>query len=532
VPTAAPTATPTAATNAASAAGRNAATTAAAGAGRSVDSDVDATTPASVRPGSFLAAGGGRTLVEQIVDWYAARIDERTLRPGARMPSIRGFSAGHRVSRFTVVEAYDRLIARGYLESRPGSGFFVRERNLAAGLAQARAWADSPNPQMDVVWLLRNMFRQLPPRDMPGGGVLPGDWLDAELVGASLRALGRQHGASMLAYGQAQGYLPLRQQLQLKLMEHEIAAQPDQIVTTCGVTQGLDLVAQHLVKPGDTILVDDPGWFLMFGRFSLLGARVIGVPRLADGPDLDRLRTLCELHRPRMYVLSSVLHNPTGTSISAAKAFQVLRIAEAHDLTIVEDDVYCDLHPGPAAQPCTRLASLDRLERVVYLGGFSKTLAANLRVGFIACSPGLARALTDLKMLVGLTSSELGERVVFRVLSEGHYRRHLDRLRDRLARARDPMLRTLERLGLAPFAGSGAGMFAWMDTGQDSGPLAEVMLGQGFLMAPGSLFSPEQRASGWMRFNLATSGNPKMLAALAEALAGGRQRLKIAEAPR
>lgn len=482
--------------------------------------------------GPFLAAGSDRTLVERIVDWYSLRIDERVLRPGTRMPSIRVFSAEHRVSRFTVVEAYDRLIARGYIESRRGSGFYVRERNLAAGLASARAWAESPNPSMDVVWLLRNMFRQLPPGDMPGGGVLPGDWLDAELVGASLRALGRQNGASMLAYGQAQGYLPLRQQLQLKLSEHEISAVPEQIVTTLGVTQGLDLVAQHFVKPGDTILVDDPGWFLMFGRFSLLGARVLGVPRLSDGPDIERLRALAAAHRPKLFVLSSVLHNPTSTSISAAKAFQVLRLAEEFDFRVVEDDVYCDLHPGPAVQPCTRLASLDRLERVIYLGGFSKTLAANLRVGFIACAAPLARALTDLKMLVGLTTPELGERVVYRVLSEGHYRRHLERLRGRLAQAREPVLRGLERLGLATFASPPVGMFAWVDAGLDTQPLAETMLEHGFLMAPGSLFLPDQRPSTWMRFNLATSANPRMLQALEATLDRARQRLKSGEPPR
>jgi DNA-binding transcriptional MocR family regulator len=495
--------------------------------------DLEPPTPSAPGPvDAFLTAGGGRTLVDQIVDRYAARIDERVQRPGTRMPSIRGFATEHRVSRFTVVEAYDRLIARGYIESRRGSGFFVRERSLAAGLASARAWAETSNPSMDVVWLLRHMFRQLPPRDMPGGGVLPADWLDADLVAASLRALGRQNGAALLSYGQAQGYLPLRQQLQLKLSEHEIAAVPEQIVTTVGVTQGLDLVAQHFVRPGDTILVDDPGWFLMYGRFSLMGARVIGVPRLADGPDIDRLRELAAHHRPKLFVLSSVLHNPTSTSIGAAKAFQVLRLAEEFDFQVVEDDVYCDLHPGPAVQPCTRLASLDRLERVIYLGGFSKTLAASLRVGFIACAAPLARALTDLKMLVGLTSPELGERIVYRVLSEGHYRRHLERLRGRLAQAREPVLRELEALGMRPFASPPVGMFVWADTGLDSGPLAEAMLEHGFLMAPGSLFSPDQRQSTWMRFNLATSGNPKMLAALSNTLDRARQRLKPADSPR
>ena len=198
------------------------------------------------------------------------------------------------------------------------------------------------------------------------------------------------------------------------------------------MTQALDLVAREFTRPGDTIFVDDPAWFLMFGSFAATGARVVGIPRLADGPDLARLAELAALHKPRLYVINSVLHNPSSTSLSAAKAFQVLRIAEEHGFTIVEDDIYCDLHPGSAVQPATRLAALDQLHRVIYLGGFSKTMAANLRVGFIATSPEWAQRLADRKMLATLTSSDIGERVAYKILSEGLYRKHLDRVRARL----------------------------------------------------------------------------------------------------
>ncbi len=272
------------------------------------------------------------------------------------------------------------------------------------------------------------------------------------------------------------------------------------------------------------VLVGEPSWLRMFGRFALLGVRVIGVPWFADGPDVERLRALAAEHRPKLFITVSVLHNPTSTATSGARAFQVLRLAEEFGFTVVEDDVNCDLHPGPSVQPCVRVASLDQLHRVVYLGGFSKSLAANLRVGFVACDAALARALTDLKMLVGLTSPEFGERVVFRVLSEGHYRRHLDRLRARLAAAQEPALRAIERLGLRPFATPGVGMFVWADAGIDTNPVARAMLDRGYLMAPGSLFLPDQRPSTWMRFNIANSTNPAMLAALDATLqaAGGR----------
>jgi DNA-binding transcriptional MocR family regulator len=448
-----------------------------------------------------LSRDSGESLVDQIVRSIASRIDDRLLRSGARMPSIRQFAEQHRVSRFTVVEAYDRLVAKGFLESRRGSGFYVRERAPLIVPGTQRAVESAP-PQLDVVWLVRNMFRQHPPQKMPGSGLLPNDWLDGELVANGLRAISRQNQNLLLQYGNPQGSPTLRQQLQLKLAELEIAAVPEQIVTTCGVTQALDLIARYFTQPGDTIFVDDPAWFLMFGSFASLGTKVVGIPRLPDGPDIARLAELAAIHKPKFYVINSVLHNPTSTSLSAAKAFQILKIAEQHDFAIVEDDIYCDLHPGSAVQPATRIASLDQLQRVIYLGGFSKTLAANLRVGFIATSLEMAKRLSDRKMLSTLTTSDLGERIVYKILSEGHYRKHVDRLRGKLDGVRDKAIKQLERVGLTVDIVTPAGMFLWVDTGCDTNVLTEKALAEGYLLAPGALFSPSQLPSTRMRINI------------------------------
>jgi len=449
-----------------------------------------------------LSRDSGESLVDQIVRSIEARIDDRLLRSGARLPSIRQFADTHRVSRFTVVEAYDRLVARGFLESRRGSGFYVRERAPMAPAGAGHRPTDAAPQQLDVVWLVRNMFRQHPTQKMPGSGLLPNDWLDGELIANGLRSISRQNQNLLLQYGNPQGFLPLRQQLQLKLAELEIAATPDKIVTTSGITQGLDLVARHFAAPGDTVFVDDPAWFLMFGSFAMSGAKVVGIPRLPDGPDIAKLAELAAIHKPKFYVINSVLHNPTSTSLSAAKAFQILKIAEQHDFTIVEDDIYCDLHPGSAVQPATRIAALDQLQRVIYLGGFSKTLAANLRVGFIATSPDMAKQLSDRKMLSTLTTSDLGERIVYKILSEGHYRKHVDRLRSKLAGVRDKTVKQLERVGLTVDIAPPAGLFLWADTGCDTNVLTEKALEEGYLLAPGSLFSPSQLPSTRMRINI------------------------------
>ncbi|MCB1778385.1 MAG: aminotransferase class I/II-fold pyridoxal phosphate-dependent enzyme, partial [Candidatus Competibacteraceae bacterium] len=208
-----------------------------------------------------LTGESSMTLVARLCNELRHRMDQRLLRPGSRLPSIRQCADRHGVSRFTVVEAYERLVAQGYLESRRGSGFYVRERRPLT----ASPTVTAPPPTLDVVWLARAMFQELPPERMPGSGLLPPDWLDSALLGRGLRATTRGDSASLLGYGEPQGYAPLRSQLQITLAEIEIAAAPEQIVLTAGVTQALDLIARQFLRPGDAVLVDDPGWFLMFG---------------------------------------------------------------------------------------------------------------------------------------------------------------------------------------------------------------------------------------------------------------------------
>ncbi|MDR5738848.1 PLP-dependent aminotransferase family protein [Caballeronia sp. LZ016] len=457
------------------------------------------------------------TLVDQLVQWGRRRIDERVFRPGMRMPSIRKLAIDKGVSRFTVVEAYERLVAHGYLDSRRGSGFYVRDRVVSASpAAGVSAQSEPVTSAIDVVWLLRNMLHTASPEKGPGLGYLPGRWLDGELITNALRSMSRLSGAQMLGFGTPQGFLPLRQQLQTRLAELEIGASEQQLVLVSGITQAIDLIARLYVKPGDAVIVGDPAWFQMFGRFASQGARLVGMPYTPDGPDLDALETLVATWRPKMLIINSVLHNPTGTSLTAAQAFRILQLAQQYDFIVVEDDVYGDL--CPTGYPATRLASLDQLKRVIFLGSFSKTLAANLRVGYIAASAEVAKALADQKMLVGMTSPELNERVVYKVLTEGHYRRHVERLRTRLDGVRDKTARMLEKTGLRLFTTPDAGMFLWADAGVDSDGLAAAGHEAGFLLTPGSLFSPQQSPTTWMRFNIANCGDPALPALIASHL--------------
>jgi len=462
------------------------------------------TVPSSALPGSLWlpVRQADATLVAQLADSLARRIDEQGLRPGTRLPSIRKMAEQSGVSRFTVVEAYDRLVARGLVQSRRGAGFFVRARSgpLTAAASAPPAVTLPPSARVDVPWLLRNMFRESAAPGMPGGaGLLPPEWLDPEMVAAAVRAVGRSVRGHLVSYGHPQGFAPLRQQIAGHLQNESVPAHPEHnLLTTCGVTHGLDLVARHLVRPGDTVLVEDPAWFVIFGRLAAFGARLIGVPRGPDGPDTALLEKLAAQHHPRLFIVNSAVHNPTGHTLSAGVAYDVLRIAERHDFLVVEDDTYGELHPGGAV----KLAALDRLNRVILAGGYSKMLAASLRVGYLAAHPQILQKLADLKMLAGLTSPELGERVVHRVLMEGQYRRHIERVRQRVDDARQRCVKGLLRLGLRLPHEPHAGMFVWADCGRDSEAVARAAADRGMLLAPGTLFSPSQEPSRMLRFSV------------------------------
>ncbi len=369
----------------------------------------------------------GQPLADQIVAGIKRQIDDRHLRLGAKLPSIRTFADSYNVSRFTVVEAYDRLVAMGYLQSRRGAGFYTAAPAGAEG-PQAAA-SESHKRNEELVWLIRRLLEADENTLLAGGPWLPNSWLDETGIRQSLNVLARKNGAYLLEYGHPFGYLPLREHLTLMLAGLGITTHPGQILLTHGTSQALELVIRYLLKPGDAALVDDPGYYNMFGNLRLQGVEMLAVPRNRDGPDVTVLEKFAAEHRPKVYFTQSVMQNPTGTDMSPHVAFKVLQAAERHNFMIVEDDIFCDLQ----VKTTPRLATLDQLGRVIYARSFSKTLSGSLRVGFIACAQGVAEELADIKMLTSITTSQFTERLVYLMLVDGHYRKYLSRLHERSA---------------------------------------------------------------------------------------------------
>ncbi|HEY4068932.1 MAG TPA: PLP-dependent aminotransferase family protein [Burkholderiaceae bacterium] len=455
------------------------------------------------------------TLTEQLAGRFREQIRERAIAPGARLPSVRECARRHGVSPHTVVAAYDQLLALGLVEARKQRGFYVREP--ASGRAAAGVEADRvPSHPLPVsaTSLIRGMFQPPGARPMPGLGTLPSEWLDLPLLAAALRKVstGAQLGAVSLRYGDPAGEPRLRQALAAKLADFGVRASAGQIVTTVGATQALDIVTRTLLRAGDSVLVDEPGWSVEYARLAALGLRVLPVPRGEDGPDLAVMQRLIEAQRPgqrpRLYVTVSVLSNPTGASLSLQAAHRVLQLAQAHDLHIVEDDTYA--HLAPAHLP--RMAALDALERTIYVSGFSKILVPNWRVGFIAAPAGLVDRFIDTKLLTTLTTPGITELAVAHCLEQGLLRRHAERVAGKLDLARARTVRLAEAHGCR-FAAPPRGLFGWVDVGVDTERLAQLMLAE-WLIAPGALFHATPRATTLMRVNFATSQDQRFWRAL------------------
>ncbi len=461
-----------------------------------------------------LNSKGTIPLVVQIVEGFRELIDSGNLRPGSKAPSIRQFAHAHEVSVYTVVDAYDRLVALGYFASRPHSGFFVRRREVAQTPSQLPGAlpAATANYNFDSMWYLRRVFEARALRMKPGCGWLPGEWLFEEGLRRSLRTLASEN-VDLGGYGEPKGFAPLRQLVRDLLAEQEIAVSSDQVLLTQGSSQAMDLVARRLVRPGDAVLVDDPGYPNLLFSLRFLGARLIGVPRTPDGYDLAALEALVQEHRPKVFFTQPRLQSPTGSVANLAHLHRVVLLAERHQFTVVENDIYADLDPEPRPS----LASLDQLQRVVYISSFSKTISPNIRVGFLAAPPDLLEDFAQLKMISGLTSSEFSERLAYGALVDGRWRKHLRGLRERLARAHQSVAQVLENLGFELFCEPKAGMFLWARHPEipNATELAYQAAEQDILLGPGHLFDPNLQPSPWIRFNVAFTDQQPVLDFLA-----------------
>jgi DNA-binding transcriptional MocR family regulator len=444
---------------------------------------------------------------DRVVEDLRRQIADGVFATGDKLPSIRKLVAQYGFSKNCIVESFERLIASGEVEARRGSGYYVCP-------SQKRSAAEvEPSPldrALDSVWMMREQLNNDPQHLAVGHGIPPGEWLVDNRLERVQQRVSRVAMESMFQYGNAYGYRPLRDLLERKLAGLNIQARAGQIVLTFGANEALDLVVRCLMRPGEVALLDEPGYYPLYGKLRLHGATVIGIPREADGPNIAVFEQMVATTKAKVFFTQSVGQNPTGSDTSPAKAFRLLQVAEKYDVTIVENDAVADLKPTALSRLCT----LDQLRRTIYIGSFTKSVDAALRVGFIAAEVGLAERLADVKMLVHVTTSEYTERMVDAVLRGPEYPRLLAHLHTQVERATRQATKVLSGLGARLFCSPSHSLYLWAEYpwAPDSLVLAKKLLDDKIALAPGAFFAVDPRGvSSWSRYNVGYVVDPRFV---------------------
>jgi len=442
-------------------------------------------------------------VVQQIVSAVGAWIRGSGVSPGTRLPSVRQLAHDNLLSQSSVVEALERMVAEGVLGARQGSVFFVAQPGVGNGIGRENQWYEGAESGWGA--FTDNQLGEL----KLGCGWLPDTWRESDDISYAIREVTRTDTAALFNYSTPLGLPALREQLLKRLAHMHVPASADCILTTQGASHAQDLLIRTLLKAGDTVVVESPGYGNLYRQLVFHGITLLEVPRTRSGPDIPALEALLLEHRPKCLFINSLYHNPTGTSLSLAVAERLLHLAHAHDFLIIEEDVYGDLQHAT----CTRLSALPNEGRVIYVSSFSKTLSSALRVGYVAASAAIIAPLVKVKTMNGIATSRFAEAVVATLLANGTYRKWVQRLRRRLNAQMAMTLQVLEDEEWEVFAVPAGGMFVWARPGVgDPSRVGARARRLGVLLSQGELFSPTGVHSDWQRINVAYASDQRALA--------------------
>ncbi|UJR83136.1 PLP-dependent aminotransferase family protein [Sandaracinus amylolyticus] len=460
-------------------------------------------------------------LYEKIADELGEMIARGALRPGERLPSVRRMSEERGVSVATVVAAYQLLEHRGAAEPRPKSGHFVR----------ARAGADTPVPttarrapaptrvsiHADADDLIQVMLQARRGQVPLGCAYVATELLPLRKLNAILAQVAREGGGPGGEYADLRGSLQLRRQLARRAVRWGVALEPDELVTTLGATDALNLALASVTRPGDVIALESPTYFAFMRMLEHHGLRAIEIPTDPQtGLDLDALDDALRRAPVRAVLCSPNFQNPLGARMPDEQKERLVKMVARRGVALIEDDVYGDLaHDGSRPRAAK---SFDRDGSVLLVGSMSKTLAPGYRVGWLA--PGRwDEAVVRKKSAMTLACPTPTEMAVAELLDEGGYDRHLRRLRraiaDQCARYREAIARSFPE-GTRVSRPQG-GFVLWVELPQGTSGIAlqAEALERGIAIAPGPIFSARQRFQSCIRISTGFPFSPRIERAIA-----------------
>jgi GntR family transcriptional regulator/MocR family aminotransferase len=391
-------------------------------------------------------------LFRQLYEGLRRGILTGTLTAGLRLPATRGLAAELSVSRNTVLNAYEQLLAEGYLEGRPGSGTYVAHALPDPPVQEpaSAAWGPRvpvPRPAFSRRGqsLARAAALAAPDSGMPRAFRTGVPALDAFPYETWMRLVARRHRRpprDLLCYDDPAGYAPLRRAVADHLgPARAVHCEPEQVLIVAGSQQGIDLVARILLDAGDAAWVEDPGY--PSARAALLGAEALPVPVPVDEDGLVVDAGVARCPGARLVYLTPSHQYPVGVTMSLSRRLALLDWARQANAWVVEDDY--DSEFRYTGRPLAALQGLDRDGRVIYLGTFSKSLFPALRLGYLVVPADLVDAFVSARAVIDRQSPTLAQAVVADFLNEGHFVRHIRRMRTVYQERQEALLRAAQR---------------------------------------------------------------------------------------
>ena len=437
----------------------------------------------------------GVPIHRQVSEGLRRAILDGLLRPGQRVPSTRALAVELGVSRLPVLSAYDQLLHEGYLTARIGSGTFV-----GAALPDDLLRSSAP--------LARTVTRRVshpPPRARDYGGLVPFRMslpaLDQFPHALWARLVARHaHGLNhaQMAYGDPAGVAPLREAIADHLRTaRAVRCEAEQVLITSGSQAALRLATAVLLSRGDRVAVEEPAYPGARAALGASGAELVSVPVDAEGMSVASLRR--RGGRMRAAYVTPSHQYPLGTSMTAARRFALLDWAFRQGAWVLEDDY--DSEYRYVSRPLGALQGMDAHERVIYLGTFSKVLFPAVRVGYLVVPPSLWDRFVDAREAFDLFSPTLYQLALAEFLREGHFARHLRRMRVVYLERRDALLAGLarhcgDRLTVHN-ADAGLHVAVLLPVGLDDREVVRRMAGRGLTATPlSTCYAGKDRRSG------------------------------------
>jgi DNA-binding transcriptional MocR family regulator len=388
-------------------------------------------------------------------------ITNGTLTLDFRLPAERELARALKVSRTTVVNAYRDLETRGLVRGHVGRGTFVSAGPEASGAPFAWRGKVAAAAARSSDSAIRDLLRHAAdPSMLSVAAGVPA--LESFPIDAYRRSMDRALKRDVrLAWGHSptEGLPVLRDAI-----AQRFGGQAQNVLVLAGAQQGLDLLARCLIDPGDTVVVDRPGYLGALHTFNAAGARIVGWDVVRH--DLDELEDLILRFRPKLIYTNPTFQNPTGWTMPLKLRRQLLSLATRLRVPIIEDDTYRELHLGTPPPPS--LHSLDTQSVVIHLNTFSKVLAPGLRLGWLSAAPPIIEQLALLKQRSDPHMANLNQLIIADMLADGTFDRHLADLRIEHRRRRDAVISALERhraKGVLQWTVPDGGLYLWCRLG-------------------------------------------------------------------